>query len=581
MTTISSSTTITDPSVYTWPITISGGILGTPVVITIGNDITLNNNNNYFIIGSEYIEFQGNNNTITIDSVTNYIGLIQNGTDTINGYSNITINNIIMTTSNVSTLNDDAGWICQIYFANNTISGTITIFNCSNNGNIEGDASGGIIGRDFGNNSTGTFTISNCNNNGNIEGNSSGGIIGRDFGYNSTGTFTISNCTNNGNIVGLKTYVGGIIGTNFGNNSSGTFTISNCTNNGDIVANDSGGISGDWVGVNATGTINIFNCANNGNVSGNYSGGIVGANVGQSFGNIPNVNISNCYSIGTLSNSTNGGICGGYDSEDGGPYTNTININNCYTLYGDIEGDFSGNTGVTFNKTYCYTPTGSWSTPTAKSTLLLESASVYVWAYQKIGGTDDTTQPFLLYSLYPTYTPVTSGVPCFKKDTKILTDKGYILIQNLRRGDLIKTLKHDYKPIHMIGWRDIYNPICEERIKDKLYVCKNEEYPEVFEDLVLTGCHSILVDKFVSQEEKEKTIEVNGDTYVTDNKYRLPACADSRAKPYEEEGSFTIYHIALENDDNFMNYGIYANGLLVETCSKRYLKELSKMTLIL
>ena len=31
-----------------------------------------------------------------------------------------------------------------------------------------------------------------------------------------------------------------------------------------------------------------------------------------------------------------------------------------------------------------------------------------------------------------------------------------------------------------------------------------------------------------------------------------------------------------------MNYGIYANGLLVETCSKRYLTELelSNMTLI-
>jgi hypothetical protein len=28
-----------------------------------------------------------------------------------------------------------------------------------------------------------------------------------------------------------------------------------------------------------------------------------------------------------------------------------------------------------------------------------------------------------------------------------------------------------------------------------------------------------------------------------------------------------------------MNYGVYANGLLVETCSKRYLKELSHMEL--
>jgi hypothetical protein len=41
-----------------------------------------------------------------------------------------------------------------------------------------------------------------------------------------------------------------------------------------------------------------------------------------------------------------------------------------------------------------------------------------------------------------------------------------------------------------------------------------------------------------------------------------------------------IYHIALENEDYYMNYGIYANGLLVETCSKRYLSELSDMVMI-
>jgi len=102
----------------------------------------------------------------------------------------------------------------------------------------------------------------------------------------------------------------------------------------------------------------------------------------------------------------------------------------------------------------------------------------------------------------------------------------------------------------------------------------------VFEDLIITGCHCILVNKFVSEEQKKRVIEVNGDTYVTDNKYRLPSCADERASVYKTSGFYTIYHLALENDDYYMNYGIYANGLLVETCSKRYLKELSNMTLL-
>jgi hypothetical protein len=71
-----------------------------------------------------------------------------------------------------------------------------------------------------------------------------------------------------------------------------------------------------------------------------------------------------------------------------------------------------------------------------------------------------------------------------------------------------------------------------------------------------------------------------GDIFVTDNKFRLIACLDERAQPLHETGEFNIWHLALENTEYYMNYGIYANGLLVETCSKRFLKELSGMTLI-
>jgi hypothetical protein len=171
---------------------------------------------------------------------------------------------------------------------------------------------------------------------------------------------------------------------------------------------------------------------------------------------------------------------------------------------------------------------------------------------------------------------------CFKEGSRILTKNGYIRIQDLRKGDLIKTVLHNYVPIAMIGKRDIYHAAKKDRIKDQLYKCTSEKYPEVFEELVITGCHSILVDQFASQEQREKTIEVNKIKMVcvTNGKYRLPACVDDRASVYEKPGNYTIYHLALENPDYYMNYGIYANGLLVETCSKRYLKEVSNMTLI-
>jgi hypothetical protein len=185
---------------------------------------------------------------------------------------------------------------------------------------------------------------------------------------------------------------------------------------------------------------------------------------------------------------------------------------------------------------------------------------------------------FTIYNL-PIYT---LPFPCFLEDSKILTEKGYVPIQDLRKGDLVKTLRHDYKAIDIIGKREIYNPALKERIKDQLYKCSKDNFDEMVQStpLIITGCHSILVDDFISEEQKQKVMKVNGNIYITDNKYRLPACADPRTSVYEIAGNYTIYHLALENDDYYMNYGIYANGLLVETCSKRYLKELSNMDLI-
>jgi hypothetical protein len=111
-----------------------------------------------------------------------------------------------------------------------------------------------------------------------------------------------------------------------------------------------------------------------------------------------------------------------------------------------------------------------------------------------------------------------------------------------------------------------------------LYSLSPQHYPSLFEPLVLTGAHSILVNEFADEEQRENTIKLLGKIYVTDDKYRVPACLDKRATVYEEKGNYTIYHVALDNDNYYKNYGIYANGLLVESCSKRYLKELSNMT---
>jgi len=172
---------------------------------------------------------------------------------------------------------------------------------------------------------------------------------------------------------------------------------------------------------------------------------------------------------------------------------------------------------------------------------------------------------------------VTAAIICFKEDTKILTKTGYKLIQELKKGDLVKTLKNGYKPIYKVGYTKIDHQCSEERIKNQLYKCSSENYPELFEDLIITGCHCILVDKFKNEKEREKSKEINninvdGD-YMTETKFRLPSCVDERTTVYEIAGVHKIYHLALENDDYCMNYGIYANGLLVESTSKRFMDE--------
>ena len=171
--------------------------------------------------------------------------------------------------------------------------------------------------------------------------------------------------------------------------------------------------------------------------------------------------------------------------------------------------------------------------------------------------------------------------PCFLEGSHIETDNGVVPVQNLRNGDLVKTFKDGFKPIVFIGTRVIRHTANPERVKDQLYICPKEEYPEASDDLVLTGCHSILVHRlFKDDHERNEVIRINGDTYVTDGHYRLPACVDDRTKVFPKKGTFNIYHFALENEDYYMNYGVYANNILVESSSKRYMKEESNMRII-
>ena len=213
----------------------------------------------------------------------------------------------------------------------------------------------------------------------------------------------------------------------------------------------------------------------------------------------------------------------------------------------------------------------TFPTATANTTLLLMASG-----FTGTSGNTVTNNNVGTFALLPfALVAPSANVVCFKEGSQILTKDGYRPVEELRKGDLIQTVEHGFLAIDMIGKREIVHEALENRIKNQLYRCNHED---VFDELVITGCHSILVEDFFSEEQREKTMEYNkGRVFITDNHYRLPAFLDDRTSVYEPAGTYTIYHFALENEDYYMNYGVYANGLLVETCSKRYLKEIANM----
>jgi len=181
------------------------------------------------------------------------------------------------------------------------------------------------------------------------------------------------------------------------------------------------------------------------------------------------------------------------------------------------------------------------------------------------------------YYLYP-------SAPCFLEGSTILCqvdgiDK-YIPVEQLKNGTLVKTTLNGYKPVVLLGKGTIQNPGDDERTENRLYKCSPSKYPELKDDLYITGCHSIL-EFPITEKQKAETIKHLGKLFVTDMKYRLMACVDERAEPWNSKGQYTIWHFALENSDERMNYGVYANGgLLVETCSINFLKKHSNMKCI-
>jgi hypothetical protein len=518
-----------------------------------------------------------------------------------------------------------------------TNSGSVTFTNCTNTGIVNASSAGGIAGSEVGSDS-GSAIFTGCTNTGNISTINSGGICGGTAGVTS-GVVRITNSWNSGVISGSG--AGGIAGDRFGQNTNSNCIINQCYNTGNISDTNAGGIAGTNLGLTSSGgyvpVIDISNCYSIGAKTAS-NGGIVGA-MTTTYTTNATITIANCYSYDNITPANSRIISTGYTNPTSltacyaataGWNDTTANAN----LTGDPLGVGISNKGPTWtsisanipyllssywlltNPTQIYTPNSvSTSATTYSSVAGAYSPGIYsIQSSSQVGSTLTTnvaaiagTSPKYygyynnIYTLTNTSLitgSITSSInastgvlnfilpgppECFLEGTKILCFENnqeiYRPVESLQKGDLVKTIYNGYMPVCMVGTTSLYNPGNDYRVANRIYKCPKEKYPTLFEDLYITGCHSILVPR-MTNDEWENTKAVNGNIYVTDNHFRLIACADEKAEPFNKEGFMNIYHIALDHHDTCMNYGIYANGLLVESCSIEYLIKYSSLKIL-
>ena len=225
----------------------------------------------------------------------------------------------------------------------------------------------------------------------------------------------------------------------------------------------------------------------------------------------------------------------------------------------DIDGD-----SVTVNATKI----PSWLS--FDGTTLSGTPSRSVWGQYNVvltasDGALNTTQSFTIMVRKPI---------CFNEGTKILCFKDgkeqYVRVGRLREGDQVKTLNHGYKKITDMR-KGTYNL---NGLRD-MGMYRMKKQGNMIADLEMSGLHCVLVDandaKYVDDIKRQRGL--NNKKFYIDGKFRLRA-NESHEFQQMEQKEYTIYSFALEEQQE--QYGIWANGVLVETTSRKNL-EVSNM----
>jgi hypothetical protein len=187
-----------------------------------------------------------------------------------------------------------------------------------------------------------------------------------------------------------------------------------------------------------------------------------------------------------------------------------------------------------------------------------------------------------------TYNSLDIQLSCYLEGTKIqLADDRYVPIEELEEGELVKVFFNkgiSSLPIKKVLKNRIHNTPYN-KASNKLYIYRKEKNPRLFEDLVITGGHSLVVDQLSAQQAAD-TKKIWNTLHKINDKYLLLASVNEQMEEYTQEGFFSVYHIVLdqplkefesESEGGYSDqYIINSNGVFSETMSLAYYLDLQK-----
>jgi hypothetical protein len=246
------------------------------------------------------------------------------------------------------------------------------------------------------------------------------------------------------------------------------------------------------------------------------------------------------------------------------------------------SSNYTTNPGLFTDSSYNLLYNNQVSNVATARVFVAKGSTPYYYSYnsntfQFTNSNPGTSTEIIDVNITPSNGVLSISVACFKKGTKILCDNEiYIPIEELKIGDLVKTYKHGYQKVIMSAHSSLCN--YSQNKLNQLYTYSCEKNPALIEDLHLTGGHSLLLDT-LTEEESNDMNQINWakEDFMVEDKYKLLACFSSRLFIAAEQ-QVEIYHFTLEPPENAKQahvYGIYANGILAESCSQGAMEQIT------